>query len=54
MKHHVGLAIDAKLFREIEDLRGREKRSAFIEHLMRLGLKTYKTDNKISVVQQSS
>ena len=41
MKHHIGLTIDAKLLKEVEELRGREKRSTFIEHLIRLGLKTY-------------
>ncbi|MGQ9507642.1 MAG: hypothetical protein ACUVTB_07325 [Candidatus Bathycorpusculaceae bacterium] len=41
MKHHIGLTIDSKLLKEIEDLRGREKRSTFIEHLIRLGLKAY-------------
>ncbi|HVO85779.1 MAG TPA: hypothetical protein VMT06_01505 [Candidatus Eisenbacteria bacterium] len=41
MKHHVGLTIDVKLYREIETIRGREKRSTFIEHLIRLGLKNY-------------
>jgi metal-responsive CopG/Arc/MetJ family transcriptional regulator len=41
MKHHVGLTMDAQLFREIERIRGREKRSTFIEHLIRLGLKAY-------------
>jgi metal-responsive CopG/Arc/MetJ family transcriptional regulator len=41
MKHHIGLTIDAKLLKEIEELRGREKRSTFIEHLIKLGLKTY-------------
>jgi len=46
MKHHIGLTIDAKLFREIENLRGREKRSTFIEHLIRLGLKIYNSENK--------
>lgn len=44
MKHHIGLTIDSELFREIERIRGREKRSTFIEHLIRLGLKTYKTE----------
>lgn len=44
MKHHVGLTIDSELFREIERIRGREKRSTFIEHLIRLGLKTYKKE----------
>jgi len=50
VKHHIGLTIDAKLFREIENLRGREKRSTFIEHLIRLGLKTYKNENQPSAV----
>ncbi len=50
MKHHVGLTMDAKLFREIERIRGREKRSTFIEHLIRLGLKAYKVGNKVSAV----
>jgi metal-responsive CopG/Arc/MetJ family transcriptional regulator len=50
MKHHIGLTIDAKLFREIEELRGREKRSTFIEHLIKLGLKTHKTkDHSLAV-----
>ncbi len=47
MKHHVGLTMDTKLFKEIETLRGREKRSTFIEHLLKLGLKTYKTEKQI-------
>jgi metal-responsive CopG/Arc/MetJ family transcriptional regulator len=46
MKHHVGLTIDSKLLREIEELRGREKRSTFIEHLLRVGLKTYKIERQ--------
>jgi len=46
MKHHIGLTIDTKLLKEIEELRGREKRSTFIEHLIMLGLKTYRTENK--------
>ena len=41
MKHHIGLTIDTKLYKEIEILRGREKRSTFIEHLIKLGLKIY-------------
>jgi metal-responsive CopG/Arc/MetJ family transcriptional regulator len=46
MKHHIGLTIDAKLLKEIEELRGREKRSTFIEHLIRLGLKAYIKNEK--------
>ncbi|MDH7564713.1 MAG: hypothetical protein QHH24_07570 [Candidatus Bathyarchaeota archaeon] len=49
MRHHVGLTMDAKLYREIENIRGREKRSTFIEHLIRMGLSNYKKENsKIS------
>jgi hypothetical protein len=51
MKHHIGLTIDSKLFREIEELREREKRSTFIEHLIRLGLKTYKIENQSIVLK---
>jgi len=47
MKHHVGLTIEAELFREIERIRGREKRSSFIEHLIRLGLKAYKKEEGV-------
>jgi metal-responsive CopG/Arc/MetJ family transcriptional regulator len=42
MKTSVNLTIDHELLTEIDTLRGREKRSTFIEHLVRLGLKTYK------------
>ena len=41
MKEHIGLTIDCELLKEIEKLRGREKRSTFIEHLLKLGLKVY-------------
>jgi hypothetical protein len=51
MKHHIGLTIDTKLLKEIEELRGREKRSTFIEHLIRLGLKTYKIENQNSSIE---
>lgn len=44
MKHHIGITIDSKLFREIERLRRREKRSTFIEHLIKLGLRVYKKE----------
>jgi metal-responsive CopG/Arc/MetJ family transcriptional regulator len=54
VKHHVGLTIDSKLFREIEELREREKRSTFIEHLIRLGLTTYKTENQPVQVKNQS
>jgi metal-responsive CopG/Arc/MetJ family transcriptional regulator len=42
MKHNISITMDSRLFREIENTRGREKRSTFIEHLIRLGLKAYK------------
>jgi len=52
MKHHIGLTIDVKLFKEIERLRGREKRSTFMEHLIRLGLKTYVKDKNLEASDQ--
>jgi metal-responsive CopG/Arc/MetJ family transcriptional regulator len=41
VKHNISITMDQKLFREVETIRGREKRSTFIEHLIILGLKTY-------------
>jgi len=41
LKHNISITMDQKLFRELENIRGREKRSTFIEHLIVLGLKTY-------------
>ncbi len=45
MKHNISITMDQKLFRELENIRGREKRSTFIEHLIIEGLKTYITNN---------
>lgn len=42
MKHHIGMTIDSELLKKIERLRGRERRSTFIEHLVRLGPKAHK------------
>jgi metal-responsive CopG/Arc/MetJ family transcriptional regulator len=46
MKHNISITMDQKLFRELELIRGREKRSTFIEHLLVLGLKDYTNNNK--------
>ncbi len=46
MKHNISITMDTKLFRELENLRGREKRSTFIEHLIVLCLKTYRNKNE--------
>ena len=46
MKHNISITMDQKLFRELENIRGREKRSTFIEHLIVLGLKTYRNKNE--------
>jgi metal-responsive CopG/Arc/MetJ family transcriptional regulator len=42
MKHNISITMDQKLFRDLENIRGREKRSTFIEHLIVIGLKNYK------------
>jgi metal-responsive CopG/Arc/MetJ family transcriptional regulator len=52
LKHHIGLTIDAELLRDIERIREREKRSTFIEHLIRLGLKAYKLENQLLTNQK--
>jgi metal-responsive CopG/Arc/MetJ family transcriptional regulator len=41
LKHNISITVDQKLFRELETIRGREKRSTFIEHLIVLGLQDY-------------
>ena len=51
MKHNVSITMDQKLFREIENIRGREKRSTFIEHLIILGLQNYKNKNEESGIK---
>ncbi|MCW4029214.1 MAG: hypothetical protein NWE92_06155 [Candidatus Bathyarchaeota archaeon] len=48
MKHNISITMDQKLFRELENIRGREKRSTFIEHLIITGLKNYKTQHPLS------
>jgi metal-responsive CopG/Arc/MetJ family transcriptional regulator len=45
MKHNISITMDQKLFRELENIRGREKRSTFIEHLIVLGLRDYANSN---------
>lgn len=42
MRLHLGVTIDPELMSELEALRGREKRSTFVEHILKLGLKEYK------------
>jgi len=45
MKVKIGFTIEPELLKEIDKLRGLARRSPFIEHLIRLGLKTYKKQN---------
>lgn len=51
MKHNISITMDQQLFRELETIRGREKRSTFIEHLIVLGLKDYAEKNQKRVVK---
>ena len=51
MKHNISITMEQKLFRELENIRGREKRSTFIEHLIVLGLKTYRNKNEVFAVK---
>jgi metal-responsive CopG/Arc/MetJ family transcriptional regulator len=53
MKHNVSITMDQKLFREIENIRGREKRSTFIEHLIQTGLRDYKNKREDVVAGES-
>jgi hypothetical protein len=51
LKHNISITMDQKLFRELETIRGREKRSTFIEHLIVLGLKDYAQSNQKKTVR---
>jgi metal-responsive CopG/Arc/MetJ family transcriptional regulator len=42
LRQHLGVTIDPEILRELEQLRGGEKRSTFVEHIIRLGLEEYK------------
>jgi metal-responsive CopG/Arc/MetJ family transcriptional regulator len=42
MKAYLAVTVDSELYRRIEQLRGREKRSTFVEHLLRLGMKEHR------------
>jgi metal-responsive CopG/Arc/MetJ family transcriptional regulator len=50
VKLHVALTIDSKLLKEIEIIRGREKRSTFVEYLIEIGLRSYKAQNKTTTL----
>jgi len=41
MRSVLSISISSRVYSEIERLRGREKRSTFVEHLLNLGLKEY-------------
>ena len=53
VKHNISITMDQKLFRELENIRGREKRSTFIEHLILLGLKDYAAANQKKIFKTS-
>jgi metal-responsive CopG/Arc/MetJ family transcriptional regulator len=46
MKAKVAITVDQEVLKEIERLRGIANRSAFANHILKLGLKTYKTAEK--------
>lgn len=41
MKSYLAVTVDSKLYKKIEALRGREKRSTFVEYLLWLGLEEH-------------
>jgi len=45
MRASVNISLDQNLLNQIDTLRGREKRSTFVEHLIRLGLESYMQEN---------
>lgn len=46
MKVKIGFTIEPELLHEVDTLRGITKRSTFLQHLIKLGLKAYKQNKK--------
>ena len=44
------VTIDKSLLRRIDELRGREKRSTFVEYLIQIGLKTHEWAQRQGVI----
>ena len=44
------VTIDPEILKEIDALRGREKRSTFVEHLLKLGLAACRAENTVPLV----
>jgi len=44
------VTIDPEILNEIDALRGREKRSTFVEHLLRIGLEACRAENTVPQV----
>lgn len=42
MKAYLAVTVDSDLYRKVEQLRGREKRSTFVEYLIQLGMKEHR------------
>jgi len=42
VKSYLAVTVDSEVYRTIERLRGREKRSTFVDHLLRLGIREHK------------
>lgn len=41
MKKKIAVTVDQEIYKKIEDLRGIANRSAFTNHILKLGLKAY-------------
>lgn len=50
MKVKLNATIDSTLFKRIDEERGREKRSTFVEYLLRIGLKQHKLKETQNIV----
>ena len=44
-KVYLTVTVEAEIFNEIEKLRGREKRSTFVNYILKLGLKEFKSNH---------
>ncbi len=42
MKAYLAVTVDSDLYRKVEQFRGREKRSTFVEYLLQLGMREHR------------
>jgi metal-responsive CopG/Arc/MetJ family transcriptional regulator len=52
MKKKIAVTVDKEVYKQIEDMRGIANRSAFTNHILKLGLKAYNLEKSKERVPQ--